>query len=293
MARACRLNGRVALYVWDYAGEMQFMRHFWDAAAEIDPAARELDEGVRFPIANSKRLWNLFLDAGLNDVTTRAIDVPTHFRNFDDFWTPFLGGQGPAPGYGRVHPSRRARIGSQGHAMNPNLEALLDATDRAMTARRVDYLGPVHVGVDLGTAFTVLLVLDENCQPLAGTYRFAEVVRDGLVVDFIGAIDLLKELKHEVEARVGFALTHAATGYPPGVPRAEVRATANVLHAAGLECTAQIKWMSRPPRTPSFRFAMARWWMWAAGRPGWRSFVTDRSSIRRTRRRAELIFPSS
>jgi SAM-dependent methyltransferase len=99
MARACRLNGRVALYVWDYAGEMQFMRHFWDAAAEIDPAARELDEGVRFPIANSKRLWNLFLDAGLNDVTTRAIDVPTHFRNFDDFWTPFLGGQGPAPGY--------------------------------------------------------------------------------------------------------------------------------------------------------------------------------------------------
>lgn len=99
MMRACRLNGRVALYVWDYAGEMQFMRYFWDVASEIDPAARELDEGVRFPLANSRRLWDLFLDVGLNDVQTRAIDVPTHFRDFDDFWTPFLGGQGAAPAY--------------------------------------------------------------------------------------------------------------------------------------------------------------------------------------------------
>lgn len=99
MRRACRLSGRVALYVWDYAGEMQFMRYFWDAAADLDPAARELDEGARFPLANARRLWNLFLDAGLNDVQTRAIDVPTHFKNFDDFWTPFLSGQAPAPHY--------------------------------------------------------------------------------------------------------------------------------------------------------------------------------------------------
>src|SRR5581483_8508288 len=124
--------------------------------------------------------------------------------------------------------------------MNPNLESLLDATDRAMRARKVEYRGPVHVGVDLGTAYTVLLVLDENFQPLVGTYRFAQVVRDGLVVDSVGAIDLLKELKRGVEARLGFELTHGATGYPPGVPRAEVRATANVLLSAGLECTAEV-----------------------------------------------------
>lgn len=99
MMRACRLNGRVALYVWDYAGEMQMMRYFWDAAGDLDPAARELDEGVRFPLANTRQLWNLFLDAGLNDVQTRAIDVQTRFRNFDDYWAPFLGGQGPAPAY--------------------------------------------------------------------------------------------------------------------------------------------------------------------------------------------------
>ncbi len=124
--------------------------------------------------------------------------------------------------------------------MNPRIQALLEATERAMRARRVEYHGHVHVGVDLGTAYTVLVVLDKDCQPLAGTYRFAQVVRDGLVVDFVGATDLLKELKAEVETRLGFELTHAATGYPPGVPRAEVRATANVLRAAGLDCTNEV-----------------------------------------------------
>jgi ethanolamine utilization protein EutJ len=123
---------------------------------------------------------------------------------------------------------------------NPQLESLLDATERAMSARNGMYRGPVHVGVDLGTAYTVLMVLDENCQPLAGAYRFAQVVRDGLVVDFIGAIDLLKQLKREVEDRLGFMLTHGATGFPPGVPRAEVRATANVLRAVGLECSNEV-----------------------------------------------------
>lgn len=125
--------------------------------------------------------------------------------------------------------------------MNPRLDDLLAHTARAMqTKGAINYRGEVHVGVDLGTAYTVLLVLDEKSQPLAGTYRFANVVRDGLVVDFIGAIDLLRELKREVEARLGIKLTHAATGFPPGVPRTEVRATANVLRAAGFECRAEV-----------------------------------------------------
>ena len=94
--------------------------------------------------------------------------------------------------------------------------------------------------MDLGTAYTVVLVLDENDQPLAGHYRFANVVRDGLVVDFIGAIDLLRELKCKLENRLGFELTHAATGYPPGVPSVEVRATANVVRAAGLDCRLEV-----------------------------------------------------
>ncbi len=124
--------------------------------------------------------------------------------------------------------------------MNPQLDTLMQQTERAMQARSNGYRGRVHIGADLGTAYAVLLVLDENFLPLAGTYRFAQVVRDGLVVDFVGAIDLLKELKQQVERRLGFELTHAATGYPPGVPRAEVRATANVLNAAGLVCTNEV-----------------------------------------------------
>jgi hypothetical protein len=59
----------------------------------------ELDEGRRFPLCHPSRLRALFTGAGVRDVQARAIDVPTVFRDFDDFWTPFLGGQAPAPGY--------------------------------------------------------------------------------------------------------------------------------------------------------------------------------------------------
>ena len=132
--------------------------------------------------------------------------------------------------------------------MNPNLADLLTQTDRVMSgsngARPDPGLPPsrdsLHVGVDLGTAYTVLVVLDENHQPIAGAYQFAQIVRDGLVVDFVGAVDLLRTLKSQVEKKLGFTLTSAASGYPPGVPQAEVRATANVLYGAGLDCTGLI-----------------------------------------------------
>ncbi len=83
----------------------------------------------------------------------------------------------------------------------------------------------------------VLVVLDQQKQPIAGEYQFAQVVRDGLVVDFIGAVDRLSEMKQRVESRLGRELTHASSGYPPGVPQAEVRAIANVIEAAGFDCT--------------------------------------------------------
>jgi hypothetical protein len=78
---------------------MQLMRRFWDAAGALDPAARQLDEGVRFPLCRPEPLRRLFSDAALEDVDVATIDVPTVFRDFDDYWSPFLGGQGPAPGY--------------------------------------------------------------------------------------------------------------------------------------------------------------------------------------------------
>lgn len=104
-------TGIVAAYVWDYAGRMELMRHFWDAAVELDPDARSLDEGIRFPICNAQSLTELFTSAGLQDVDVRAIDVLTRFKDFEDYWAPFLGGQGPAPGYAmRLTPERRAHL---------------------------------------------------------------------------------------------------------------------------------------------------------------------------------------
>jgi len=111
MARAVRKNGIVALYVWDYAGKMQLMRHFWNAAAALDSAAHDLDEGRRFPICNPDSLSNLFRDAGLLQIETRPIDISTDFNDFDDYWTPILGGQGPAPGYAMsLSEERRAQL---------------------------------------------------------------------------------------------------------------------------------------------------------------------------------------
>lgn len=86
----------------------------------------------------------------------------------------------------------------------------------------------------------MLSVLDEKNQPLGGEYQFAQVARDGLVVDFAGAVDLLSQMKQRVEKVLGRELTHAATGYPPGVAQVEVRATANVVEAAGMECQTMV-----------------------------------------------------
>lgn len=107
MARAARPGSTVALYVWDYAAGMQLIRHFWNAARALDAAAAGLDEAARFPVCAPGPLQALFETAGLLGVRTRAIDVPTAFRDFDDYWAPFLGGQGPAPGYAMSLPEER------------------------------------------------------------------------------------------------------------------------------------------------------------------------------------------
>ena len=99
MRRAGRPGAVIASYVWDYAEGMQVIRHFWDAATACDPAATGLDEGARFPICRPGPLRDLFTGAGLADVVVEPIELPTVFRDFDDFWTPFLGGTGPAPAY--------------------------------------------------------------------------------------------------------------------------------------------------------------------------------------------------
>ena len=139
MARVARPGGTVAAYVWDYAEGMQMMRHFWDAAGALDPAARELDEGRRFPLCRPEPLADLFRAAGLGKVEVRAIDVPTVFRDFDDYWSSFLGGQAPAPGYAMsLCEERRAALRERIRAGLPtNAEGKHHLTARAWAVRGV------------------------------------------------------------------------------------------------------------------------------------------------------------
>jgi hypothetical protein len=99
MIRVTRPGGVVGAYLWDFAGGMQLLRYLWDVAAKLDPAADELDQAKRFPICQPDRLRALFAETGLKAVEVRPLEVPTVFRDFDDYWAPFLAGHGRAPGY--------------------------------------------------------------------------------------------------------------------------------------------------------------------------------------------------
>jgi SAM-dependent methyltransferase len=116
MKRVVKAGGTVAVYVWDYAGGMEMLKRFWDAAIETNPAAAGLHEGTRFSLCAPEPLAHLLREAGLASVETRALDSVARFERFDDFWTPFLGGQGPGASYlmslddaGRVELRERVR----------------------------------------------------------------------------------------------------------------------------------------------------------------------------------------
>ncbi len=100
MQRVTRPGGIVSFYVWDYpGGGMGFIDAFWKAAAERDPKAAELDESERFPFCTKEGLAALCGEAGVVDAEVRAIEIPTVFPTFADFWQPFTLGVGPAPAY--------------------------------------------------------------------------------------------------------------------------------------------------------------------------------------------------
>ena len=106
-----RRGGTVAAYVWDYAEGMEFLRFFWEEAVASDPRAAALDEGRRFPLCRTPALAALFRAAGLAQVETHSLEIPTHFATFDDYWTPFLGGTGPAPSYvASLNPTSRESL---------------------------------------------------------------------------------------------------------------------------------------------------------------------------------------
>ena len=109
-------HGTVSACVWDYGDGMEYLRRVWDAAAAVDPRARELDEGKRFPLCRPEALTKLFRSSDLADVRCDTLEIPMTFAGFEDLWQPFLGGTGPAPSF----------------------VASLDADRRAMLARTLE-----------------------------------------------------------------------------------------------------------------------------------------------------------
>jgi SAM-dependent methyltransferase len=108
--RACT-GGTVAAYVWDYDGGVEFLRIFWEAVVAADPGAAALDEAKRFGAWQTPLLLSLFRGAGLVQVQAEALELPTAFASFDDYWKPFLGGTGPAPSYvTSLDPARREQL---------------------------------------------------------------------------------------------------------------------------------------------------------------------------------------
>ena len=137
MMRVMDKGGTIAAYVWDYAGKMELMRFFWDAAVELDPDAAKMDEGIRFPLCRPEALEKLFTGAGLKDVAVKSIDILTPFRNFDEYWAPFLGGQGPAPAYAMsLNETARARLRDHIRERLPiETDGSISLTARAWAAR--------------------------------------------------------------------------------------------------------------------------------------------------------------
>lgn len=132
MTQAVRRGGIVAAYVWDYSGEMEMMRHFWDAAIAVNPAAREMDAGQRFEICKPDNLRSLFQSVDLKVVEVIPIDIETQFKDFDDYWLPFLGAQGSVSKYlGGLNDETRT-------ALRDQLQTQLPITDNggiALVAR--------------------------------------------------------------------------------------------------------------------------------------------------------------
>jgi SAM-dependent methyltransferase len=96
MVRVTRPGGTVAAAVWDYAGEMFFLRRFWDAAVAVDPSAAHLDEGRCMPFCTPDELAGLWSSTGLAEVRTVSAVATARYRGFEDLWEPLECGVGPS-----------------------------------------------------------------------------------------------------------------------------------------------------------------------------------------------------
>jgi SAM-dependent methyltransferase len=137
MIRVTAPRGRVAACVWDYAEKMELIRHYWDAAARLGLLASGQDQGERFAICRPGALAAAFDDAGLEQVQTSAIELTLRLASFDDYWQPFLGGQGPAPAHAMsLDEADRSRLReSLRECLPAQADGTIALTARAWTAQ--------------------------------------------------------------------------------------------------------------------------------------------------------------
>ena len=157
-----RTGGDLAAYVWDYSEGMEFLRVFWEEAVGLDPSASHLAERHRFPLCRPSPLTELFAQAGLADVEVRPFDIAFVFPDFDAYWSPFLGGTGPAPSYvGTLDTKGRTAL------MNRLKNRLVPAADGSirLTARAFGIRGLVSNLTGLGVPPNNSLKLTRRAGP--------------------------------------------------------------------------------------------------------------------------------
>jgi SAM-dependent methyltransferase len=137
MSERARRGGTVAAYIWDYAGGVDLLRCFWEEATALDAKAAELDEARRFARWNAARLDALFRGAGLEQIETSTIAVPTVFSSFEDYWKPFLGGTGPGPSYvAALSEPQRSALGERlRKRLTPERDGAIHMNARAFVVR--------------------------------------------------------------------------------------------------------------------------------------------------------------
>lgn len=125
--------------------------------------------------------------------------------------------------------------------MEQSVNALIKELETKILTEEIDpacdLTSGLKIGIDLGTSNIVIVVLDKNDHPVTGAMESAKVVRDGIVVDFIGAVKIVSRLKAKLEQRLGIKLEKAATAIPPGILKGNIKVITNVVEAAGFMVT--------------------------------------------------------
>ncbi len=73
--------------------------------------------------------------------------------------------------------------------------------------------------MDLGTANTVLAVVDTTNRPIAGISAPSQAIRDGVIVNYYESVQLVTRLKAELEEKLKTELPYAAAAIPPEFPK--------------------------------------------------------------------------